>query len=1066
MATSPPHKSAKDTQNQSKSQSNIKRESADNDSSSWNVVVAKRQQAIPSSRPTHGWGNRSKQQTQKPNAGTSNPKSSKQRYPKQQHAQQHQKSTNTHNQSNTNANAKNYPHTASNRKTQQTSASSENAKKKAKPKPKAMTVGDMLPLSNKKKFNKDGTKKVSHQQHQSKTKPQRQQQNYPDLHTESVQDFPALGTGNFPSLPQPYVAAVPRKGWGTIPKPSPVPSNTAFHSNKSTSTQDNIDAVFPEPTKSRLPPSSKVVKTESHPSTIPRTTQQQPTRVLKKGEKMRSQYTAPVASNKKRKERATSTNQKTKHVSQEMSSSAASFFQPRPRNPPSLSQQPDGRKMEGEEHELLRLVQERNVYQKRGRQRVAPRKKKFTALKKKVLQERLDQWRSLHPEEVPDTDEDKNHDKNSLKTGIEYGGNQGPLVTRSVCLYNYAEPDELEDDDEYEEILENLTSMATKIGPIDEVFLPRNGLQRQASDSMKDSNDSSEGDNSYRHPVFVLFQKKSDASAALACWSDWLIGGKKLEVFGLEINDDSIECPSSWSERALVAESNRANKSGKTVIVDESRSMAILLQKVLTDDDYEDEDCMSESLSDLRKIALRFGTVGNIQAAGKNGDVLVTYDNSSLGEARGIAQELCRVVVGGQPLYASVCEALSDGPVVSSVVTPSTLLLENVLTEDDLQDSDCLQESLNDIKELCMRYGTVLNVVVKGSAVKVTYQNEGENNSTAQIAASNLNEIVLGGNTVRASVLTTANGDDNPLDYSIDLYNLVTKDDMGDEECMEESISDVEKLASKYGKVVGASLCKAEGGSSHDPTKAFVRIQFASDNPSIVAKALGAFNGMVIGGQIISASLSGSKSTSRQAAEATNPGDKRKPTETPQVVNASNETDKTKKARTDDKEPLYSGDKLIPERFAAMKRVPKIPNKEGPRTYASSAPTDERIKPLLIEMLGELMRLQKRAIEDKNAKARRRMVMGLREVARGIRAHKVKMVVMANNLDQYGVIDEKLQEIIDLARSEGVPLFFEFTKRSLGKAIGKSIKIAVVGIQNADGAHQPFKKLNAIANRM
>lgn len=77
----------------------------------------------------------------------------------------------------------------------------------------------------------------------------------------------------------------------------------------------------------------------------------------------------------------------------------------------------------------------------------------------------------------------------------------------------------------------------------------------------------------------------------------------------------------------------------------------------------------------------------------------------------------------------------------------------------------------------------------------------------------------------------------------------------------------------------------------------------------------------------------------------------------------------------------------------------------------------------------------------------------------------VKMVVMANNLDQYGVIDEKLQEIIDLAKSEGVPLFFEFTKRSLGKAIGKSIKIAVIGIQNADGAHQPFKKLNAIAGR-
>ena len=82
------------------------------------------------------------------------------------------------------------------------------------------------------------------------------------------------------------------------------------------------------------------------------------------------------------------------------------------------------------------------------------------------------------------------------------------------------------------------------------------------------------------------------------------------------------------------------------------------------------------------------------------------------------------------------------------------------------------------------------------------------------------------------------------------------------------------------------------------------------------------------------------------------------------------------------------------------------------------------------------MRLQKRAVEDKNAKARRRIVMGLREVARGIRAHKVKMVVMANNLDEYGAIDQKLQEIIDLADAEDVPLFFEFTKRSLGKAVG------------------------------
>ena len=98
------------------------------------------------------------------------------------------------------------------------------------------------------------------------------------------------------------------------------------------------------------------------------------------------------------------------------------------------------------------------------------------------------------------------------------------------------------------------------------------------------------------------------------------------------------------------------------------------------------------------------------------------------------------------------------------------------------------------------------------------------------------------------------------------------------------------------------------------------------------------------------------------------------------------------------------------------------------------------VKPLLVEMLGELMRLQLRALHDKNAKnakARRRIVIGLREVARGIRANKVKMVVMANNLDEYGAIDDKLQEILDLAAEKEVPVLFELSKRVLGKALSK-----------------------------
>lgn len=53
---------------------------------------------------------------------------------------------------------------------------------------------------------------------------------------------------------------------------------------------------------------------------------------------------------------------------------------------------------------------------------------------------------------------------------------------------------------------------------------------------------------------------------------------------------------------------------------------------------------------------------------------------------------------------------------------------------------------------------------------------------------------------------------------------------------------------------------------------------------------------------------------------------------------------------------------------------------------------------------------------------------------------------MANNLDdQYGAIDEKLQEILDLCHNEGIPVLFELNKKGIGKALGKTIKVAVVG---------------------
>lgn len=575
----------------------------------------------------------------------------------------------------------------------------------------------------------------------------------------------------------------------------------------------------------------------------------------------------------------------------------------------------------GDEHELLRLLQKQGglVVQNKGRQRIRPRKKKFTSLKKKVLQERLHAWQELQTQKKVQTAEER-----TKAEGTRAENDLHALETTTVCLYGFAEPIELQDDDEYEEILSNLLEMAEKMGGVRWTFIPRDG------DSV----------NSNGPPSFVDFVSSSDALAAVACWDGLVLGGQNLNASvlsqaekGLSISDETGW--KTWCMRAY-AESVRSvdtGMQGNDWVLSHANATQpeIVLENVLSEDDLEDEECMTESLNDIKTLAQRFGVVAGVRVEREPSPrVFLRYESDEV--ARRAVVEFAEVVVGGKQIAAALVE------VHSSVErkTSGSILLENVLTEDDREDEDCLEESLNDIRELCSRFGPVESV-------------RPENDTLA------------------------------------------------------------------------------------------VRVDFEDVSSDVVQSAVKSFNGMQIGGSTVSASAIGNIPTRTTPSRLT-------------------VKDKIEEEPT----PMFSGDKQIPERFAAAKRVPKVPNAGTPRKYATLA-EDDTVKPLLSEMLGELMRLQKRAVEENNSKVRRRIVMGLREVARGIRSHKVKLVVMANNLDHYGVIDDKLQEILDLAEENDVPVFFEFTKRALGKAIGKTIKIGVLGVQNAEGAHQQFKRLVQLA---
>jgi len=522
----------------------------------------------------------------------------------------------------------------------------------------------------------------------------------------------------------------------------------------------------------------------------------------------------------------------------------------------------------------------------------------------------------------------------------------------------------------------------------------------------------------------------------------------------------------------------------------------IYLYNVLTGDDYEDEECLEETREDIKLIAEKYGTVHElrIECAAAGGDDEVA-NNDGNGDADFQKREVCitfasedvaaravqglnGMTIGGIPIIATFA---TQHPVVDSqvILDESTLMLDNILTEDDFEDDECQEETKADILNFAKKYGNIRNIMLilegdrKGEVV-IQYDGLG----SASIAAKELNGMFIGGqpmiarqldhDNVKGSITSLPNDHVVAVSSSMNsslppgsnlkdepvliLENILTEDDFEDKECREETMSDISDLVGKYGAIGNLKL-ELEG-----ERKGQVVVRYSGDETgTILSTAVNEMNGMIIGGQQILARRQGQVNT----IASTNSKFSTATSSCP-LSGATDDAGSNREEKSNDPEPLFSGGKKIPEQYAVCKRVPKIPTPAIPREYASKI-GDEAI-PLLFDMLGELMRLQKRSKDDKNARARRRLVMGLREVARGIRARKIKMIVMANNLDMYGVIDSKLQEILDLAKEEDVPVFFELNKRKLGKALGKTIKVAVVGIQSSDGAHDPFKKLKKLAN--
>uniref|UniRef100_A0A8C1UIM9 SECIS binding protein 2 like n=1 Tax=Cyprinus carpio TaxID=7962 RepID=A0A8C1UIM9_CYPCA len=115
-------------------------------------------------------------------------------------------------------------------------------------------------------------------------------------------------------------------------------------------------------------------------------------------------------------------------------------------------------------------------------------------------------------------------------------------------------------------------------------------------------------------------------------------------------------------------------------------------------------------------------------------------------------------------------------------------------------------------------------------------------------------------------------------------------------------------------------------------------------------------------------------------------------------------------------------------------------------------------------LLQELVRFQERVYqkEPTKAKAKRRLVMGLREVTKHMKLHKIKCVIISPNCEKIqakGGLDEALYNVIAMAREQEIPFVFALGRKALGRCVNKLVPVSVVGIFNYSGAETLFNKL-------
>lgn len=90
----------------------------------------------------------------------------------------------------------------------------------------------------------------------------------------------------------------------------------------------------------------------------------------------------------------------------------------------------------------------------------------------------------------------------------------------------------------------------------------------------------------------------------------------------------------------------------------------------------------------------------------------------------------------------------------------------------------------------------------------------------------------------------------------------------------------------------------------------------------------------------------------------------------------------------------------------------------------------------------------------------RRLVIGLKEVARRVKQMKVSCLIVAPDLESdtaEGGLDDRIREVLGMCYEKDIPVIFALSRARLGQSLGKNMNVSLLGVLDPTGAEQLFK---------